>query len=298
MSGAGWKSKKRDVGVGRLAAVVETESAADAHGARGRPVLSQGPAAHIDDVDAVVPHLAVARVPEPVPLVVQLLAHERLLGGRAAPEVVIHGARRRRGRVDRPDTVAGPVHQRVGEADGPELAAAQAVEHPAEERARPVLGADLDHAAVLAGRRHHLLPFPQVVRERLLDVDVLARLAGPDRRQGMPVVRQGDDHRVDALVVEDFAGVVIRGDLPPVVTGRLDFAIEVRLVGVAERDDLDAGDLAEPADELVATPAHTPDGRGRPQPDDRDIHRVVGADRPGPGAEHQPRHPQRQTGRH
>ena len=180
----------------------------------------------------------------------------------------------------------------------PNLAAAQAVEHPAEERARPVLGADLDHAAVLAGRRHHLLPFPQVVRERLLDVDVLARLAGPDRRQGVPVVRQGDDHRVDALVVEDFAGVVIRGDLPPVVTGRLDFAIEVRLVGVAERDDLDAGDLAEPADELMATPAHTADGRGRPQPDDRDIHRVVGAARPGPGAEHQPRHPQRETGRH
>ena len=214
--------QERDVGVGRLAAVVETQSAADAHGARGRPVLSQGPAAHIDDVDAVVPHLAVAGVPEPVPLVVQLLAHERLLGGRAAPEVVIHGARWRRGRFDRPDTVAGPVNQRVGEADGPELAAAEAVEHPAEERARPVLGADLDHAAELAGRRHHLLPFPQVVRERLLDVDVLAGLAGPDRRQGVPVVRQGDEHRVDALVVEDFAGVVIRGDLPPVVTGRLE----------------------------------------------------------------------------
>jgi len=44
-----------------------------------------------------------------------------------------------------------------------------------------------------------------------------------------------------------------------VVTGRLDFAIEVRLVGVAERDDLDAGGLTEPANELVATPAHTPD---------------------------------------
>src|SRR5438309_1197303 len=111
--------QQRDVGVGRLAAVAETQSAAGAHGPRGCPVLSQGPAADIDDVDAVVPHLTVARIPEPVPLVVQLLAHQRLLGGRAAPEVVIHGARRRRGRFNRPDAIAGPVHQRVGKADGP-----------------------------------------------------------------------------------------------------------------------------------------------------------------------------------
>ena len=185
----------------------------------------------------------------------------------------------------------------MGEADGPELAAAQAVEHPAEERARPVLGADLDHATVLASRRHHLLPFPQVVRERLLNVDVLASLARPDGREGVPVVRQGDDHGVDTLVVEHFAGVVIRGYLPPVVTGRLEFAVEVRPVHIAERDDLDAGDLAEPADKLVATPAHTSHGCGRPKPDDRDIHGVVGAARPGPGAGHPPWHPQRQTGR-
>ena len=112
------------------------------------------------------------------------------------------------------------------------------------------------------------------------------------------MVGQGDDHRVDALVVESLAGIVIRGDLPPVGTSRLDFAIEVRLVGVAERDDVDALDLAEPVDELMATPAHTADGRGRPQPDDREIHRVVGASRPGPGALQQSRHPQRETGRH
>jgi hypothetical protein len=36
----------------------------------------------------------------------------------------------------------------------------------------------------------------------------------------------------------------------------IEFAVEVRLVYFAERDDLDARDLAEPDDELVATPAH------------------------------------------
>src|SRR5262245_10814350 len=72
--------QERDVGVGRLAAVVEGETAADAQGTRGRSVLAQGPAADVDDVDAVVPHLAVARAPEPVPLVMELLAPKRRLG--------------------------------------------------------------------------------------------------------------------------------------------------------------------------------------------------------------------------
>ena len=37
--------------------------------------------------------------------------------------------------------------------------------------------------------------------------------------------------------------------------GCLALEFEVRPVDIAERDDLDAGDLAEPADEPVATPA-------------------------------------------
>ena len=47
-----------------------------------------------------------------------------------------------------------------------------------------------------------------VVADRLLDVDVLARLAGPDRRQRVPVVRRGDRDGVDLVVVEDPAEVL------------------------------------------------------------------------------------------
>ena len=43
-------------------------------------------------------------------------------------------------------------------------------------------------------------------------VDVLARLAGPDRLQGVPVVRRGQAHGVDRLVVQELAVVgVARG---------------------------------------------------------------------------------------
>ena len=233
-----------------------------------------------------------------MPLVVQLLAHQRLLGCRTAPEVVVQRGRQRGRRVDRPDAVARPINECVDKTHGPELAAPQAVEHPMQERARSVLGADLDHAAILAGRRHHLLSFPEVVRERLLDVDVLARLAGPDCRQRVPVVGQGNDHRVDGLVVEDPAQVRMSGHLFPAVTGRLHFAVEVRLVRVAERDDSGTGDLAEPADELVTTPAHTADRCGGPQADDPQADRLIGAARAEPGTCRQPGHSQRQTGCH
>ena len=52
-----------------------------------------GPAEHVAEVvgvvDGPVAHLAVAPVPLPVPVVVELLAHRRVVGGRSAPEVVV-----------------------------------------------------------------------------------------------------------------------------------------------------------------------------------------------------------------
>ena len=53
----------------------------------------------------------------------------------------------------------------------------------------------------------HRLALGDVVADRLLDVHVLARLAGVDRRQGVPVVGRGDDHGVDVLGVEHLAVV-------------------------------------------------------------------------------------------
>ena len=46
--------------------------------------------------------------------------------------------------------------------------------------------------------------------ERLLDVDVLAGLAGHDGRQRVPVIGRADDDRVDVLAVEHAAEVARR----------------------------------------------------------------------------------------
>ena len=140
---------------------------------------------------------------------------------------------------------------------------------------------NLDHAAVLAGRRHHLLPFPQVVRERLLDVDVLARLAGPDRRGHASGSAAAMTTASTFLSSKTSRGSRYAATFPPLSPAAFSSRSRCDWSASRERDDLGAGDLAEPADKLMATPAHASDGRDRTQPDDREIHGVVGATRPG-----------------
>ena len=78
----------------------------------------------------------------------------------------------------------------------------------AHRRPAAVHRADLDDLAVARLRLDHLAAFPHRVRRGLLDVDVLAGLQRPDRRERVPVIRGGDDDGVDVLVVEDAAHVL------------------------------------------------------------------------------------------
>src|SRR5690606_34634690 len=88
----------------------------------------------------------------------------------------------------------------------------------------------------------------------LLDIDVLAGLAGPDGRQRMPMVRGGDGDGIDILVVEDGAHVLDDFDLFAVSLFELSGALPANLqVGVDERGDfnvferLQAPDVVLPA---------------------------------------------------
>ena len=69
------------------------------------------------------------------------------------------------------------------------------------------LGADLHQAVVLPRGVDHLPAFPDVMRERLLHVDVPARLAGPDRRQGVPVLHRRHRNDVQILAIHQPADV-------------------------------------------------------------------------------------------
>src|SRR5439155_3640912 len=79
-----------DLRVGRLAVVGVAEAAADADDRTADVVAAQAPAGDVHLVDALVAQVAVAVVPGPVPVVVQVdAAQGGLHGGRAAPQVVV-----------------------------------------------------------------------------------------------------------------------------------------------------------------------------------------------------------------
>jgi len=60
----------------------------------------------------------------------------------------------------------------------------------------------LDDALIFAGRFNHFAALEKVVAGRFLDVNILARLAGPHCCQRVPMVRRRDGNRVHILVVE------------------------------------------------------------------------------------------------
>ena len=66
----------------------------------------------------------------------------------------------------------------------------------------------LDDAVVLPRRLDALAALEHVVAARLLDVHVLAGLAGPDGDQRVPMVAGGDGDGVDFFVFECFADVL------------------------------------------------------------------------------------------
>ncbi len=135
-----------------------------------------------------------------------------------------------------------------------------------------MLGAALDDPAILACGLDELASFPDVVRDRFFDVDILARLAGPDPGKRVPVVA-GRDHRcVDAFVVKHLAHIGAGAGVG-ICLGRL---LDCLAIGVAQPGDLDPGQRAEPLDRRHAAAAHADE----PDPDP-----VVGAKNasPGPG---------------
>ena len=125
----------------------------------------------------------------------------------------------------------------------------------------------------------HLRAFGDAVGDRLLDVDVLARRDGVERHRLVPVIGGADDDRVDLPIVEDLAVV---DNLHRSGPGDLRRLQQSRLVDVAHRDHLVAGQLLEEVHQAAGAAARA---------DDSDADSVVGplrAARGQAGAEDEP----------
>ena len=128
----------------------------------------------------------------------------------------------------------------------------------AHGRPAAVHRADLDDLAETRLRLDHLAAFPDRVRRRLLDVDVLAGLERPDGRERVPVIRRGDDDGVDLLVFEDAAHVLDESGLVVGDAGQARVVDALRgqvRVDVAERLHRDVRQLREAALDRVALTA-------------------------------------------
>src|SRR5439155_26133521 len=151
--------------------------AADGGDAVGKP-NAEAPPREIDLMDALVAQIAVSGVPDPMPVVMKAVARERLQGRGARPRIVIDPARNRlRGRSS--DRVATLEAQSARQIDLAECAAVKMLDRFDRGARGTELRALLHHALVLVGSAHELASFPEVVRARLLDIHVFARLARP-----------------------------------------------------------------------------------------------------------------------
>jgi hypothetical protein len=201
-----------DLCVGRLGGVGVAVAAVVAHDRPGQFLHAQAEARQVGPVDVAVAQVAVARLPEPVPIVVEVAPRDGAHRGGAGPEVVIDPLGHLS--LDRgPDGTAALVRDAPRQGDPTKPAFGHELGGGLACSIGPILGAHLADAAVLPRRLHDAAALAHVVPDRLLQVHVLARLHRPDRRQRVPVVARGDRHAVDRLVVDDLAQVLVRRHL-------------------------------------------------------------------------------------
>ena len=149
--------------------------------------------------------------------------------------------------------------------------------------------ANLDDPFIFSRRIDHRPAFHDRHRERFLYINILSRLAGRDHLDRVPVVGRGDHDRVDVLSIEDRAKVVdprhiavelghLGDSLAQTGKPRIQAivsTIEIRLVDVAQRDDLGIDVRQESFQELASAVSHA---------DEAEPHLVAGCQSPGPAA--------------
>ncbi len=125
--------------------------------------------------------------------------------------------------------------------------------------------AELEHDPALLQRVAHQLGLGQRPRESLLAVDVFARFHGVEHHLAMPMIRRGDDHRIDVRVGQQFAVIDVGFHLR--VEAALDAFLPMRPIDIADRHHLDVGGVDDRVDEVAAA---------GPQADATDANRLAG----------------------
>ena len=108
---------------------------------------------------------------------------------------------------------------------------------------RTLLAAGLKHSAITPRRSNHRLSLLDGQRERLFAVNVLAGFHGRNCNQGMPMVGRGNHDRINGLVVQQIAKVLVNGyHLARLRLDGLGGFLTMELVDIADGDHVDAQD--------------------------------------------------------
>ena len=222
----------------------------------------QPPQADVEVVDAVIAHVAAAEGELPAPDAVQqrgLVGHH----GRGADPTVEVELRWWRGGLRLADVAAelavpDPAGQHVAD-----RATAHLLRCGRHVGRAAGLRADLHHAFGAPGRLNHQPAFADVVRAGLLNIDMLAGVAGEDGGGGMPVVGRGDDHGVHGLVLENAPQVADGfGSLAPAGLDVLHGRREPVLIHIANVSDVHLIILHEGLEMIGAHAARADEGDG------------------------------------
>jgi hypothetical protein len=113
----------------------------------------------------------------------------------------------------------------------------------------------LDDSIVFAGGFDTLVALENVVAARLLDVNILARLAGPDSCQRMPVIGRSNGDSIDILVFQQLANIDVSAGLAVVSLLKCTaLAVQDFPIDIAQGCNLYAIDILESTD-VRAPPA-------------------------------------------
>lgn len=200
------------MGVRGFSVVHIPESTPDADNGGGELFFPEEPTGNINLVNALVTEVTIAVVPNPVPVVVELLAKQIELRGRTAPEVEVDAFGDWLGATDLFDGTPRFVAGSAAVLEFPERIPFQPFDGGFESAGGTALGSALDNSVIFQRSSCELSSFPNGVGYRFFDVDIFSRLCGPDGGEGVPMIGCSNHYGVDVLALEEAANIAVGCD--------------------------------------------------------------------------------------
>ena len=234
-----------ELSVGRGPVIHIAQPPADTQHLGRKSGFLQCPAGDVHLVNTLVAQIAIARLPHPVPIVVEASAHERIQRGRATPQIVVYGGRRSLRAADLANGSATLVAKSAGQLDPAQLPCMQIRHGLAHSRIAAGLGAGLHDALVLAGGFNNPATFGDIVADWFFNVNVLAGLDSPDGDESVPVVGGGNGNSIHVGISQQLPDIRVFSDRFVAIAELFSLTLKHRFVHVAQSHDPDTIDAAQ-----------------------------------------------------